>query len=111
MKKVPKRGDIFWVKLDPTFGSEMQKTRPALVISNNDGNELSPRVIIAPITSKVGTVYPFEVEIEVNSKRGKVVVDQLRSIDKMRLIRKIGSCEDDILDLVDEALKLVLSLS
>jgi len=111
MKKFPKRGDVFWVRLDPVIGSEMQKTRPALIISNNDGNELSPRVIIAPITSKVGKIYPFEVEIEVSNKRGKVVVDQIRSIDKMRLIKRIDSCDDDTLDLVEEALKLVLSLS
>lgn len=111
MKKFPKRGDIFWVRLDPTFGSEMQKTRPAIIISNDNGNELSPRVIIAPITSKIGKVYPFEVEIQVNDKRGKIVLDQIRSIDKMRLIKRIDVCDYDTMELVEEALKLVLSLT
>lgn len=111
MKKFPKRGDIFWVRLDPVIGSEMQKTRPALIISNDHGNELSPRVIIAPITSKVGKVYPFEVEIEVSNRHGKVVLDQMRSIDKIRLVKRIDACSDDTLDLIEEALKLILALS
>lgn len=110
MNKHPKRGEVYWVKLDPTEGSEIMKTRPGVIISNNIGNECSSRVIIAPITSKAAKIFEFEVAIEINGKHGKVLLDQIRAIDKMRLGSKIDTCDDDILDAIDEALKLVLAL-
>ncbi len=60
----PQRGEIYWVNLDPTIGTEIDKTRPALIISNDIGNQYSDRVIVAPTTSQnIGRVYPFEVLI------------------------------------------------
>ena len=60
MSRFPKRGEVYWVKLDPTVGSETKKTRPGVVVSNDSGNEYSSRVILAPITSQSKKVYPFE---------------------------------------------------
>jgi mRNA interferase MazF len=105
-----KRGDIFWVNLDPTVGSEIKKKRPAVIISNDIGNEVSKRVIIAPITSKASKIFPFEVPIFLKKKSGKILLDQLRAVDKIRLEEKISSCDVSIMDQINEALKVVLGL-
>ncbi|MFA6066114.1 MAG: type II toxin-antitoxin system PemK/MazF family toxin [Candidatus Babeliaceae bacterium] len=109
MSKFPKRGDIYWVALDLVAGSEIAKTRPAVIISNNAGNEASSRVIVVPITSSVSRIFPFEVAITVKDKQGKILVDQIRTIDKSRLVGKIGTCEKDTLAAIDNALKIVLA--
>ncbi len=109
-KKFPKRGDIYWVKLDPVIGSEITKSRPCLIVSNNAGNEVSPQLIVAPITSSIKRIFPFEVPIEVGGKRGKIVLNQIRAIDKVRLSGNISSATNDTMDRVNEALKLVLAL-
>jgi mRNA interferase MazF len=111
MIKFPKRGEVYWVNLDPTIGTEINKTRPALVISNDDGNECSRRIIVAPITSSVKMVYPFEVKVEVGQKEGKVLLDQLRSIDKQRLSKKLSVLEYQTMQLVNKALKIALALT
>lgn len=107
----PQRGDIFWVKLDPTIGSEIAKTRPAVILSNNIANELSRRVIIAPITSKMTKIFPFEAPIELHGKKGKVLLDQLRTIDKMRLGKRISNCDIDTLNYIEEALLVVFGIN
>lgn len=110
MIKFPKRGEVYWVKLDPTIGSEINKTRPALIISNDSGNEYGQRVVVAPITSSVKKVFPFEVKVEIAEKEGKVLLDQLRSIDKERLSKKIAVMDYETMKLVNKALKIVLDL-
>jgi len=107
----PRRGDIYWVNLDPTLGSETKKTRPALILSNNIGNEISNIIILAPITSKVKNVYPFEIKISLDGKAGKVMLNQCRAIDKSRLGEKIDSLDPKIMKLADEALKIVFALN
>lgn len=112
MKSFPKRGDIFWVMLDPTVGSEINKTRPALIVSTDVGNEVASRVIVAPITSSsMQRVYPFEVPVTIKSKSCKVLLDQVRSIDKSRLGSKVLSLEQDVMQDVDKALKIALGLT
>ena len=95
------QGDVYLINLDPTIHSEVGKTRPGLIISINAMNHHSPRLIIAPITSKIGKIYPFEVFIPRGSggleKDSKIMMDQIRSLDKRRLIKKIGSVERGIL--------------
>ena len=78
--------------------------------SINDNNELSNRVIVAPITSTVRKVYPFEVQVELQAKPRKVLLDQLRCVDKMRLGKKVVSLDFKTMRLVDEALKISLAL-
>jgi len=109
-KKFPQRGDIYWVKLDPVVGSEIAKTRPCLIVSNNAGNEVSPQLIVAPITSSIKKVFPFEVPIEIGEKKGKIILNQIRAIDKLRLSGNISHANSETMDRVDEALKLVLAL-
>jgi mRNA interferase MazF len=105
-----KRGDIFLVNFDPTIGAEAKKTRPALVVSNDINNAYSPIISIAPITSNVTKVYSFEVEISPglsNLKiRSKIMVNQTRAVDKIRLIKKIGQLPAQVMKDVNRALKL-----
>jgi mRNA interferase MazF len=111
MSEFPKRGEIYWVDLDPTVGSEIQKTRPALVISNDSGNEFSARVIVAPITSSAVRIFPFQVAIELNGKTRKILLDQIRTLDKARLKNRIAVVEKSVMALVEKAIKISLALS
>lgn len=110
-KNFPKRGEVYWVNLDPTVGSEVNKKRPALVVSNDIGNEMAHIIMIAPITSKVKEVYPFEVETLIQKKLGKIMLNQCRAIDKSRLLNKIDVVDQETMKLVEAALKIVFGLS
>ncbi len=111
MSSFPKRGDVHWVALDPTLGSEIQKTRPAVIISNDVGNELASCVIVAPLSGNVNKVYSFQVKIAVNGKPGKVVTNQLRTVDKQRLGKRICTLQASEMQQVDASIKLVLALT
>lgn len=86
---VVERFDVYLVNLDPTLGSEIRKTRPCLVISPDEMNRWIATVIVAPMTTK-GQTYPTRVACKFQGKEGQVVLDQLRAIDKSRLVRKLG---------------------
>lgn len=87
-----KRGEVYWVNLDPTIGTEIKKTRPALVVSPDDLNTALPRVIIAPLTSK-GQPLGCRPEVEFAGKPARILLDQIRSVDKRRLVGKMGEIE------------------
>ena len=87
-----KRGDVYWVNLDPTVGSEIKKTRPALVISPDDMNLKLPRIIVAPLTS-AGQALGCRPEVRFKGKRARILLDQLRCIDKVRLVGKLGQID------------------
>lgn len=106
----PKKGEVYLVCLDPTVGSEINKKRPAVIVSNDIGNEISRRVIVAPITSSVSKIFPFEVAIEIKDKKGKVLLDQVRSVDKSRLEKKIAEVDFEIVQQINDALKIVFAL-
>lgn len=108
----PKRGDIYWVRLDPTDGKEINKTRPCLIISSDIANR-SDLIVVAPITSNVERVFPkIEVKISLKGKEGKVIPRQMRAIDKARRLgNKIGSLTDDEMKLIDDAVRVILGLS
>lgn len=111
MRNHPKRGDVYWVNLDPTVGTEINKKRPCLIISEDEGNEISSRVTVAAITSTIKTVHPFQVKIHIKNKDGKVLLNQIRTIDKQRLDGKIGSLDKEIMHQVERALKIYLALT
>lgn len=83
------RFDVFLIDLNPTHGAEINKIRPCLIISPNEMNDYIKTVIIAPMTTK-GRLYPTRVSINFNKKDGQIVLDQIRTVDKSRLIKKIG---------------------
>lgn len=84
------RGDVYLVDLNPTMGAEIKKTRPAVIISPNEMNNTLKTVIIAPLTSTI-RAYPFRVDCTFQRKRGQIALDQIRSLDKKRLIKKLGN--------------------
>lgn len=111
----PRRGEIYWVNLDPTIGSEIAKTRPAVIISNDVGNQYADRVIVAPITSGgLARVYPFEVAVLARegglSHDSKVVLDQIRTIDKRRVGQRIGALPRACMMEVDQAIRISLAV-
>lgn len=86
------RGEVYWVNLEPTIGTEIKKTRPALIVSPDDLNTALPRVIIAPITSK-GQPLGCRPEVVFMGKNARILLDQIRSVDKCRLMGKMGEIE------------------
>ena len=86
---VVKLFEVYLVNLDPTLGSEIQKTRPCLIISPDEMNDHIATVIVAPMTTK-GRMYPTRVNCQFEGKEGQVVLDQIRTVDKIRLVKKIG---------------------
>lgn len=86
------RGDVYWVNLDPTIGTEIQKKRPALVVSPDDMNAALPRVIIAPITS-AGLAMGCRPELVFQKKNARVLLDQIRCVDKLRLGNRLGKID------------------
>jgi mRNA interferase MazF len=92
MAVVVRRFDVYLVNLDPTVGSEIKKTRPCLVISPDEMNRNSRTVIVAPMTS-ANKDYPTRVACQFKKKKGQIVLDQLRTLDKTRLIKKLGTID------------------
>lgn len=89
---VVKRFDVLLVNLDPTVGSEIQKTRPCLIVSPDEMNRHLATVIVAPMTTK-GQSYPSRVVCEFEGKAGQIVLDQLRTVDKRRLVKRLGQID------------------
>lgn len=110
MRKLPRRGDVYWVTLDPTVGSEIKMTRPAVIVSNNSCNTFGARVVALPLTSNVDTLYPGEAMVVVNGKPARVLGDQIRSLDTSRLQSRIDTLSQDELAAVDEAIRITLAL-
>ncbi len=111
----PHRGEVYLVSFDPTVGSEIKKTRPALVIQNDIANEYSPITIVAAITSKFGsTLRPTEVLISDGDgglrQPSVILLNQIRSIDRSRLIRRLGRVETATLKRVGSCLKISFGL-
>jgi mRNA interferase MazF len=102
---VVNRFDVLLVNLDPTIGSEIQKTRPCVIISPDEMNHHISTMIIAPMTTK-GRAYPSRVVCEFQGKAGQIVLDQIRTVDKSRLVKKIGQISEneqrEVLDILAE---------
>ena len=110
-----KRGDIFLATLDPAIGKEIAKTRPVVVVSNDINNQHSGTITILPITSKnLVKIYPFEVFISPGKtnlpKDSKIKADQIRTLDRRRLVKFIGKLEPEDLEAVDKAIQIHLSI-
>ncbi len=95
MALVVKRFDVYLIKLDPIVGSEIKKTRPCLVVSPDEMNRHIRTVIVAPMTT-AGKAYPTRVFCEFQGKNGQIVLDQIRTIDKYRLSKRVGTVDPEI---------------
>ena len=115
MANYPKRGEIYLVNFDPAIGSEVKKTRPAVILQNNNDNEFSPITIVGALTSQAGTkIYPTEVFVVTGegglSLDSIVQLNQIRMIDKQRLRNRLGSLNLETMRKVDRALKISLDI-
>lgn len=114
LKEFPKRGEVYLVCLDPTIGSEINKTRPALIISNDINNQVSDTLTVIPITSSTEKIYPFEVFFPSDksglSKNSKAKCNQIRTIDKKRLIKSLGNISSEKLKEIENALLIHLGM-
>src|SRR5580704_4705807 len=107
----PRRGEIYLAGFDPIAGSEIQKTRPALIIQNDIGNQYSPITIVAAITS-IFDLPPYPTEVVMDSgdsglnQTSAVVLNQIRSVDRQRLIKRIGKASPEVMERVDQAIAI-----
>jgi mRNA interferase MazF len=113
----PKRGEIYLTALDPTIGHEIKKTRPALVVQNDASNQYSALTIVAPITSTVRLpLSPLHVLLPADSSTGLMVpsvaaFNQVRAVDRRRLIKRLGKVDASMLVQVDEAIRVTFALA
>ena len=98
-----KRGEIWWVEFDPAIGSEIHKTRPAVILSNNAANRNLSRLVVVPLTSNVAQVYPGEALVSIDGRQTKAMADQIMAADKKRLKSRLGVISSADMRAVEDA--------
>src|SRR6266536_506874 len=106
----PRRGEVWWVSFDPSLGGEIQKTRPAIVISNDAANAALNRVIVVPLTSQTAKLYPGEAMVTLNGERRKAMADQIATASQQRLREKLGNLSLADMAAVEKAVLLQLGI-
>ena len=104
------RGEVWWIRFDPSVGGEICKTRPAIILSSDRSNKYLNRVQVAPLTSKVDRLYPSEVFVTLEGKKSKAIADQLTTTSKQRLVSMIGRLSESDLRAVESAVRRQLDL-
>jgi len=105
-----RRGEVWWVEFDPAVGTEIRKTRPAVIVSNDAANRNLARVVVVPLTSHSDRLYPGEAAITLNGERRKALADQIMAADKSRLTNRLGELSKKDMQDVEYAIKLHLGL-
>ena len=106
-----KRGEIWWVNFEPSLGGEIRKKRPAIIVSTDAANRYLNRVQVVPLTRKTEHLYPSEAYVTVGGKKGKAMADQLASVSKLRLSKRLGVLSAEDMRKVSKAIKVQLDLS
>lgn len=105
-----KRGEVWWVEFDPALGTEIKKTRPAVIVSNDAANRNLARVVVVPLTSNTGKAYPGEAVVAIEGQASKAMADQIMAADKARLKSQLGSLAKADMLAVEDAIKVHLGL-
>jgi mRNA interferase MazF len=105
-----KRGEVWWVEFDPAIGSEVRKTRPAVIISNDAANRHLARVVVLPLTSNTERQYPGEALVTLGGKASKAMADQIMAADKTRLKTQLGTLSKADMRAVEEAILMHLGM-
>ena len=105
-----KRSEVWWVEFDPSIGSEIRKTRPAVIVSNDSANRNLLRVVVIPLSTNTSRVYPGETLVTLEGKQGKAMADQIMAADKLRLKTKIGALSKGDMQGVEQAILVHLGM-
>ncbi len=104
------RGEVWWVNFDLSLGGEIQKERPAVIVSNDAANKFLNRIQVVPITSNIDKLYPSETYVKIKVKKNKAMADQLTTISKKRLVNIIGRLSEADMKKVEQAIRFQLGL-
>jgi mRNA interferase MazF len=105
-----RRGEVYWIAFDPSVGGEIQKTRPAVIVSNDAANRATNRTIVVPLTTQVDRVYAGETLIQLNGQTRKAMADQLTTASKLRFKKVIGTLSPEDMDRVERAILIQLGI-
>lgn len=104
------RGEVWWINFSSSVGGEIQKKRPAIIVSNDASNRHLNRVQVVPLTTRVQRVYPSEAVVTLGRRRGKAMADQLTTVSKLRLLNRAGRLDRGDLNDVEAAIRVQLGL-
>ena len=105
-----RRGEVYWIAFDPSVGGEIQKTRPAVIVSNDAANRATNRTIVVPLTTQVNRVYAGETLVQLNGQTRKAMADQLTTVSKLRFKKVIGALSPEDMDRVERAILIQLGI-
>ncbi len=105
-----KRGEVYWLAFDPSVGGEIQKTRPAVVVSNDAANTALNRALVVPLSSQISRVYPGEALVQLNGETRKAMADQLTTASKQRFRSRLGKLSDEDMERLENSILLQLGM-
>jgi mRNA interferase MazF len=106
-----KRGEVYWFAFDPSVGGEIQKTRPAVIVSNDAANQALNRTVVVPLSSQTARVYPGEALVDLNGEMRKAMADQLTTASKQRFRSRLGQISAKDMERIEAAIRLQLGMS